>query len=250
MKKRRKVVAKSTVTDESKESNKIGDEMFVFRRIGLTKLLDPENDLPYGRAIGYSPVLHTDRKKFQEFCDKPSLLKNKTIGDLLELEPLYGPFRMKDEYSVPFDEDFNLSFGPEFNDTANPDEGIYVRKDYEGYINLLTDKVNYIDIYHYDKNEARYAPLDSLPAELLPWRGENGRIHGKLEMSYCFNEPYKIEFDFATTNDVLTRIKREYVKMHNKEWSTFEVNHAIIFLRVEILRFNPKTGDFKLFIGS
>lgn len=248
MKKRRKVAAKSTVTDESKESNKVGDEMFVFRRIGLTKLLHPEADRPLHIGCIYLMPLSTNWEEFTKLCDKPSLLKNKTIGDLLESEPLYGPYRMrKGMFSKPFCIEYNhLLFGNEFSDTSNPDIGIYLRKDDEGYINLFTDKVNYIDIYNYDKNEIRYASLNSLPAELLPWQGKDGHIHGKLEIDYALNKPIEIEFDFATTNDVLTIIKDEYVKMQAQSC----LRHSIIFLKVEILRFNPRTGDFRLFIGS
>ena len=72
-------------------------------------------------------------------------------------------------------------------------------------------------------------------------------------LDYALDEPYEVDLDFSTTNDVLTEIKRAYIKMHDtkaKDLFSEMSGHSIIFLKVEILRFNPKTGDFRVFIGS
>lgn len=233
--------------------NKIDDKPLFYLRIGFTKLFNPLAVEPLERGTIYNVALDTNRKEYREFCDMESLLNGKTIGDLLEKEPLHGPYRMSTaKSSIPIIVDLNhYLFGLEFSDTPNPDQGIYVRKDEDEYINLLTDKTNYIHLYRYDKADSKYASLNSLPAELLPWRQPNGCLHGKLELDYALDKPYVIELDFSTANDVLAAIKQAYIKMHNTKSLLPKVFcHSILYLKVEILRFNPKTGDFKVFIGS
>lgn len=247
---------KATYKKCPNKTNMVGNNPFLLVRTGLTKLFNPELEQPFSMGSIYNVALSTNSRRYKKLCCKPSLLKKQTIGVLLGMENFYGPFRINQFGNhIPFDVDYNYRcFGSEFNNTVNPDSGIYKRVDEEGYINLFTDKVKYIDIYHYDKALSKYAPLNTLPKVLSSWLQPNGSIHGKLELDYALDEPYVIDFDFTTTNDVLTEIKKAYVKMHERyikpNGAPPYYMHSIIYLKVEILRFNPKTGYFKVFIGS
>ena len=252
---KKKTKKSSAASKAAASGNKIDNKQFALYRIGLTKLLEPELERPLEIGHIYMVSLCTDRKGYETLCNEPSLLNGKTIGDLLEREPLFASLRMSDAVNpISFDIDFNQhNFGLEFSNTSNHDCGIYKRVDDDEYINLLTDKTRYIDLYRYNKNDSRYAPLNSLPAELRHWCNSNGCLHGKLVLDYALDEPYEVDLDFSTTNDVLTEIKRAYIKMHDtkaKDLFSEMSGHSIIFLKVEILRFNPKTGDFRVFIGS
>ena len=130
----------------------------------------------------------------------------------------------------------------------------YKAVDDRGCINLFDSRVWYISVYNFDCHDPRYSILNTLPNDLLPFLSPEGIIHAKLVLDYPFDGEYIVDFDFKTTNDVLSEIKEGFIKMYatldTNDRPYGEPNHSIVVLRVESLSFNPKNNCIKVFIGS
>lgn len=130
----------------------------------------------------------------------------------------------------------------------------YKAVDDRGCINLFDSRVWYISVYNFDCHDPRYSILNTLPDDLLPFLSPEGIIHAKLVLDYPFDGEYIVDFDFRTTNDVLSEIKKGLIKMYatldTNDRPYGEPDHSIVVLRVESLSFNPKNNRLYVHIGS
>ena len=138
--------------------------------------------------------------------------------------------------------------------------------DEHGYINLFPSEVWCISVNFFDSNDSKYSFLNTLPDELLPFLSPQGTIHGIMELEYPFDPGYVVEFDFKTTNDILTMIRKGFIEMYDSldgyevpygddirdsdDLPYGEPTHDFDSLIVEELSFNPKNNSIKVYIGS
>lgn len=169
---------------------------------------------------------------------------------LLSWEKLFNiSSEEEEEFLLTFNEN---EFGTEIDYDAPRLK--YKAVDECGCINLFDSRVWYISVYNFDCHDPRYSILNTLPDDLLPFLSPEGIIHAKLVLDYPFDGEYIVDFDFKTTNDVLSEIKEGFIKMYatldTNDRPYGEPNHSVVVLRVESLSFNPKNNCIKVFIGS
>ncbi|MBR2416735.1 MAG: hypothetical protein IKB11_08300 [Bacteroidaceae bacterium] len=182
-----------------------------------------------------------------------ALMNEEEMKRLLSWEKFFysdGIFtKEKEEFMLTFNE---KQFGTEID--YDVPRLKYKAVDECGCINLFDSRVWYISVYNFDCHDPRYSILNTLPDDLLPFLSPEGIIHAKLVLDYPFDGEYIVDFDFKTTNDVLSEIKEGFIKMYatldTNDRPYGEPNHSIVALRVESLSFNPKNNRLNVFIGS
>lgn len=182
-----------------------------------------------------------------------AMMNEEEMKRLLSWEKLFysdGIFtKEKEEFMLTFNE---KQFGTEIDYDVPCLK--YKAVDECGCINLFDSRVGYISVYNFDCHAPRYSILNTLPDDLLPFLSPEGIIHAKLVLDCPFDGEYIVDFDFKTTNDVLSEIKKGLIKMYatldTNDRPYGEPDHSIVVLRVESLSFNPKNNRLNVFIGS